>query len=316
MKAIVYHRYGPPDVLQCEEIDKPVVGDDDVLIKVRAAAANPMDRVFNGKVRLMTGLRKPKEKRVGADVAGEVEAVGRNVTEFKPGDEVFGVSRGAFAEYASTPHSALALKPPNMTFEQAAAAGVAGLTALQGLRDKGRIQPGHKVLVNGASGGVGTFAVQIARSFGADVTAVCSTRNVEMVRSIGAGRVIDYTQEDFTKDAQRYDLIFDAVGNRPLSALRRILEPTGICLLVGAPATISAILLRALNALILSRLVSQKFILYIAKRKKEDLNVLRDLMQSGKLTPVIDRRYRLDEVPDAMRPLEEGHARGKIVVVM
>src|SRR2546430_2852931 len=243
MKAIVYRNYGSPDVLRLEEIEKPTAGDDEILIKVRAAAVNPLDLLFRGTsymVRMITGLRKPKDTRLGVDVAGQVEAVGRNVTQFKLGDAVFGTCKGAFAEYVCASESAVVVKPDNVTFEQAASVPIAALTALQGLRlgglgDKGHIQPGHKVLINGASGGVGTFAVQIAKSFGADVTAVCSTRNVEMVRSIGADRVIDYVQEDFTKSGQRYDLIFDCVGNHSLPEYRRVLTPHGTCVVAGGP---------------------------------------------------------------------------------
>jgi NADPH:quinone reductase-like Zn-dependent oxidoreductase len=319
MKAIVYYNYGSPDVLKCEEIEKPTAGDDEVLIKVRAASVNPADRLFRGTsyiIRILTGLRKPKDARLGRDVAGQVEAVGRNVTQFKPGDDVFGACRGAFAEYACTSESALVMKPEKVTFEQVASVPVAALTALQGLRDKGQIQPGQKVLINGAAGGVGTFAVQIAKSFGADVTGVCSTRNVDTVRSIGADHVIDYTREDFTKRGQRYDLIFDCVGNHALSACRHVLNPKGICVLVGAPHKVWIVLIRALKALALSRFVSQKFVMFIARRSKEDLTIMRDLMKTGKVTPVIDKRYRLSEVPDAIRYLEEGHARGKVVITL
>jgi NADPH:quinone reductase-like Zn-dependent oxidoreductase len=319
MKAIVYYNYGSPDVLKCEEIEKPTAGDNEVLIKVRAASVNPVDRLFRGTsyiVRILTGLRKPKDTRLGRDVAGQVEAVGRNVTQFKPGDEVFGACRGAFAEYVCTSESAFVVKPDNVTFEQAASVPVAAFTALQGLRDKGRIHPGQKVLINGAAGGVGTFAVQIAKSFGADVTGVCSTRNVEMVRSIGADRVIDYTQEDFTKGTQRYDLIFDCVGNHSLSACRRVLNPNGICVLAGGPHKVWIVLIRALKALVLSRFVRQNFVMFIARRSKEDLTIMHDLMKAGKVTPVIDRRYRLSEVPEAIRYLEEGHARGKVVITL
>jgi len=319
MKAIVCRKYGSPDVLKCEEIEKPTAGDDEVLIKVRAASVNPRDRLFRGTsyiVRILTGLRKPKDTRLGVDLAGQVEAVGRNVTGFKPGDEVFGSCRGAFAEYACTSESALVVKPENVTFEQAASVSVAARTALQGLRDKGHIQPGQKVLINGAAGGVGTFAVQIAKSFGADVTGVCSTRNVEMVRSIGADRVIDYTQQDFTKLGQRYDIIFDCVGNHSLSACRRVLNPNGICVLVGAPHKVWIVLTRALKALVLSRFISQNFVMFIARRSKEDLTIMHDLMKAGKVTPVIDRRYSLNEVPEAIRYLEEGHARGKVVITV
>jgi NADPH:quinone reductase-like Zn-dependent oxidoreductase len=322
MKAIVYYRYGSPDVLKCEEIEKPTPADDEVLIRVRAASVNPVDRRFRGKpytVRIMTGLRKPKDTRLGVDVAGEVEAVGRNITQFKPGDEVFGACRGALAEYACAHESKLALKPANVTFEQAAAVPIAGLTALQGLRDKGQIRAGQKVLINGAAGGVGTFAVQLAKSFGAgDVTGVCSTRNVEMVRSIGADQVIDYTQEDFTKGTERYDLILDCVVNHSLSACRRVLYPQGRYVIVGAPQTrwMIGILSPSIKALVLSPFVRQKFRMLIARLNKEDLTIMRDLMEAGKVMPVIDRHYRLSEVPEAIRYLEERHARGKVVITL
>src|SRR5437867_1172265 len=251
MKAIVYQHYGSPDVLACEEMEKPTPGDDEVLITVRAASVNPLDRhIMRGRpfpLRIAFGLRKPKI-RAGRDVAGQVEAVGRNVTQFKPGDEVFGACSGALAEYACPRESALATKPKNMTFEQAASVPVAGLTALQGLRDKGKIRPGQKVLINGAGGGVGTFAVQIAKSFGADVTGVCSMGKVEMVRSIGADRVIDYTQQDFTQGTQRYDLIFDLVATHSLPAYRRVLNPNGICVLAGGPTKVRAILVSAFRS--------------------------------------------------------------------
>ena len=318
MKAIVYHNYGPPDVLQCEEIEKPTPGDDEVLIKVRAASVNPFDRLFRGRpymVRIMTGLRKPKDTRLGRDVAGQVEAVGRNVTQFKPGDEVFGSCRGAFAEYVSAPESALAVKPDNVTFEQAASVPIAALTALQGLRDKGQIRPGQKVLINGAAGGVGTFAVQIAKSFGADVTGVCSTRNVDMVRSIGADRLIDYTQGDFTKGTERYDLILDCISNHSLAACRRVLNPNGKFVIVGA-SKVRTSLSHALKGLVLSWFVSQNFVMLIARLRKDDLTILGDLMRAGKVTPVIDRCYSLSEVPEAIRYLEEGHARGKVVITL
>ena len=324
MKAAVYARYGPPDVVQIADIEKPVPKDNEVLIKVRAASVNPLDwRIMRGAphiIRLLFGLRKPtvaQPARLGRDVAGQVEAVGRNVTQFKSGDEVFGTCRGAFAEYACTPESALVVKPDNVTFEQAASVPVAGLSALQGLRDKGRIQPGQRVLINGAAGGVGTFAVQIAKSFGADVTGVCSTRNVGMVRSIGADRVIDYTQQDFTKSAQRYDLILDCVGNHSLSACRRVLNPKGICVIVGAPKEAAGFFLtRTLTAPVLSLFTSQKFAMFMAKVTKEDLTVLGDLMKAGKVTPVIDKRYSLSEAPEAIRYLEEEHARGKVVITL
>jgi NADPH:quinone reductase-like Zn-dependent oxidoreductase len=320
MKAAVYSRYGPPDVLQIRDVEKPVPKDNEVLIKVRAASVNPLDwRLLRGRpyiVRILFGLRKPRITRPGRDVAGQIEAVGRNVTQFKPGDQVFGLCRGACAEYACTSESALVTKPNNVTFEQAASVPVAALTALQGLRDKGQIQPGQKVLINGAAGGVGTFAVQIAKSFGADVTGVCSTRNVEMVRSIGADRVIDYTQEDFTQGTQRFDLIFDCVGNHSLSACRRVLNPNGICVMAGGPSKVWIALTRALKALVLSRFMSQKFVMFIARSNKEDLNIMCELMEAGKVRPVIDKRYSLSEVPEAIRYLEEGHARGKVVITL
>jgi NADPH:quinone reductase-like Zn-dependent oxidoreductase len=321
MKAIVVSNYGSPDVLKCDEVDKPTAGDDQVLIKVRAASVNPLDRMVRGKpylIRLMTGLRKPKDTRLGRDVAGEVEAVGRNVTRFKPGDAVFGTCRGAFAEYACALESKLAMKPNKVTFEQAASVPVAGLTALQGLRDKGQIRSGAKVLINGAAGGVGTFAVQIAKSFGAEVTAVCSTGKVDMVLSIGADRIIDYTREDFTKGEQRYDLIFDCAGTRSLSALRRLLNPKGVYILVGAPAQGRWVgpLAQVLKTLVASWFVSEKLVLFLAQIRTEDLTILGELIEAGRVTPVIGKRYRLSEVPEAIRYLEEGHARGKVVITV
>ena len=324
MKAIVYSNYGSPDVLKCKEIEKPVPADNEVLIKVRAASLNPVDgHLMRGPLPLrpMTGLRKPRNARLGVDVAGQVEAVGRNVTQFKPGNEVFGACRAALAEYACASESRLAMKPNKVTFEQAASVPVAGLTALQGLRDKGKIQPGQRVLINGASGGVGTFAVQIAKSFGADVTGVCSTPNVAMVRSIGADRVIDYTKEDFTQSGQPYDLIFDNVSNHSFSERRRILTSSGICVLAGIGGAGShegqwARLGGSLKALVASWFVSQKFVTFIARITKEDLTILGELMSSGKVTPVIAKRYGLNEVPQALRYLEEGHAQGKVVITV
>jgi NADPH:quinone reductase-like Zn-dependent oxidoreductase len=322
MKAIVYYNYGSPDVLKREEIEKPAAGNNQVLIKVRAASVNPYDwhfmRGMPYVVRIPAGLRTPKNTRLGADVAGQVEAVGSNVTQFKPGDGVFGMCQGAFAEYVCASESAVAMKPDNVTFEQAAAVPIAGFTALQGLRDKGKIQPGQRAMINGAAGGVGTFAVQIAKSFGADVTGVCSTRNVDMVRSIGADRVIDYTQQDFTKSGQRYDLLFDCVGNHSFSACRRVLNPKGIYLPVGGPSGRWKIgLARAIKTLVLSQFVSQNLIaFFLAKPSKQDLTIMHDLMAAGKVTPVIDRRYGLSEVPEAIRYLEEGHARGKVVITV
>jgi NADPH:quinone reductase-like Zn-dependent oxidoreductase len=319
MKAIVYRGYGSPDVLACEEIEKPTPGDDEVLIKVRAASVNPLDRhIMRGRpfpLRIAFGLRKPR-MRPGRDVAGQVEAVGRNVTQFKPGDEVFGACSGSLAEYACARESALVTKPKNMTFEQAASVPVAALTALQGLRDKGQIRPGQKVLINGAGGGVGTFAVQIAKSFGADVTGVCSTGKVDLVRSIGADRVIDYSQQDFSQGTQRYDLIFDLVATHSLPAYRRVLNPKGICVVGGGPAKVRSILIFSFRVLVLSRFVSQNFVMFVAKLSKEDLTFLRELMETGRVTPVIDRRYTLTEVPQAIRYLEEGHARGKVVITL
>jgi NADPH:quinone reductase-like Zn-dependent oxidoreductase len=324
MKAIVHCEYGSPDVLKLEDIEKPTPADNEVLVRVRAAALNPADgHLMRGPFigRLMAGgLRKPKITRLGADFAGTVEAIGKNVTRFKPGDDVFGGRTGALAEYVCVREDrAVALKPANMTFERAASIPVAAITALQGLRDKGKIQSGQKVLVNGASGGVGTFAVQIAKSFGAEVTSVCSTRNVDMVRSLGADHVIDYTKEDFTKSAQRYDLIFDNVGNHSFSERRRVLTPHGICVLAGIGGAGEhegqwGHLAENLKAALLSRFVKQKFVMFIAQLNQKDLNILRDLMQSGKVTPVIDRQYKLSETAEAMRYLEEGHARGKVVV--
>jgi NADPH:quinone reductase-like Zn-dependent oxidoreductase len=321
MKAIVYRAYGSPEVLRCEDVEKPVPGDDEVLIRIRAAAANPMDYHFlSGAyiIRPMTGLRRPKPTRPGADLAGEVEAVGRSVTRFRPGDAVFGGVRGAFAEYVCAPENRLALKPANLTFEQAAAVPVAGLTALQGLRDRGRVQPGQKVLINGASGGVGTFAVQIAKSFGAEVTGVCSTRNVDLVRSIGADHVIDYTRNDFTRSAERYDLIFDSVGNRPLSAHRRVMTPRAIFVAAGVRPGGGWIgpLPYLIKLLVSARFVSQKVVFFIARVSTEELVALKQLIEANKVTPVIDRRYSLSEAPEAIRYLKEGHTRGKVVITV
>jgi NADPH:quinone reductase-like Zn-dependent oxidoreductase len=340
MKAVVYYNYGSPDVLKCEDIEKPAPSDNEALIKVRAASVNPLDcgelKGVPYIFRILFGLRKPdamRPARPGVDVAGQVEAVGGKVTQFKPGDEVFGACisdpqasaakvwvhhQGAFAEYVCVSESILVMKPDNVTFEQAASVPVAAFTALQGLRDKGHIQPGQKVLINGAAGGVGTFAVQIAKSFGAEVTGVCSTRNVDMVRSIGTDHVIDYTQEDFTKHGKRYDVIFDCVGNHPLSELRQALNPKGICVMVGELTGRGAlgILARLFTAFVLSQFGRQKLITFLAKPNKEDLTVMHDLMTAGKVTPVIDRRYKLSEVPEAIRYLEEKHARGKVVITL
>src|SRR6266404_4937679 len=320
MKAIVYHKYGSPDVLRCEEIEKPTAADNEVLIRVRAASVNPLDwHLMRGEpyiVRAMSGLRKPKAARPGVDLAGQIEAVGRNVTQFQPGDDVFGGSSGAFSEYVCADENKLVLKPASLTFQQAATLPVAAISALQGLRDKGRIQPGQKVLINGAAGGVGTFAVQIAKSFGAHVTGVCSTRNVNMVRSIGADEVIDYTKLDFTVSNQRYDLILDCVGNHSFSACRRVLNSDGRFVMVGAPHDFSLIELMAtpIKALLLSLFGSQKAVMFIAKSTQDDLTLLGELIATGKLKPVIDRSYNLSEAADAIRHVEEGHARGKVVI--
>ena len=324
MKAIVHCEYGGPEVLTVADIEKPVPGDNQVLIKVRAASLNPLDLTIRGlwAVRPLTGMRKPKDTRLGADYSGIIEAVGKNVTQLKPGDEVFGGARGALAEYVCVlADRAVTLKPANVTFEQAAAVPVAALTALQGLRDKGKIKSGQKVLVNGASGGVGTFAVQIAKSYGTEVTGVCSTRNIEMVRSIGADHVIDYTKEDFTKSDKRYDLIFDLVGNHSFPERRQILNPNGICVMAGIGGAgwhdgFVGRLFGELNAYLRSRFVSQKFMTYLARLNQADLAILSDLMRDGKITPVIDKIYKFNEVPAALTYLEKGHARGKVVVTL
>jgi NADPH:quinone reductase-like Zn-dependent oxidoreductase len=322
MKAIVSEKYGPPDVLKFEEIQKPVPEDNEVLIKVHAAAANAGDwHLLRGEpfmVRLMFGLFKPKLKILGVDVAGQVEAVGRNVAQFQSGDEVFGdlseSGYGAFAEYVSVPENAIALKPANMTFEEVAAVPSAAITALQGLRDQGQIQPGKKVLVNGASGGVGSFAVQIAKSFGAKVTGVCSTRNVDMVRSIGADHVIDYTQEDFTQNGHRYDLIIDVAAYRSISDYKPVLNPEGVYVMVGGATA------QFFQAMLLgpwmSMTGSNKMGTFIKKPNKEDLTVLKELLEAGKVMPMIDRRYPLNEAAEAIQYLEEGHARGKVVITI
>jgi NADPH:quinone reductase-like Zn-dependent oxidoreductase len=320
MKAIEYRCYGSPDVLKLEDVEKPAPADDEVLVKIHAAAVNPLDWHFmRGSpylMRLGTGLGAPNRTSLGVDFSGTIESIGANVKRFKPGDEVFGGGKGAFAEYVTVREDrALVLKPANITFEQAASVPIAAITALQALRDTGKIKPGHKVLINGASGGVGTFAVQIAKSFGAEVTGVCSTRNVEMVRSIGADHVIDYKREDYTKSGQTYDLIIDNVGNHSLLDNRQVLNPEGIFVIVGGPkGNWLGPLMGPVKAFMLSPFVGQEFIFLLAKMREDDLAVLADLMQTGQVTPVIDRRYRLSEVPDAIRYSEEGHARGKIII--
>jgi NADPH:quinone reductase-like Zn-dependent oxidoreductase len=308
-------------VLNVEDIEKPVPADNEVLVKVRAASANPLDwHYMRGEPYLMrgdSGLGAPKVPRFGVDFAGTVESVGRSVTRFKPGDEVYGGRTGAFAEYLVVREDrAIVPKPANLSLEQAATIPIAAITALQGLRDKGHIKPGQKVLINGASGGVGTFAVQIAKSYGAEVTGVCSTRNVELVRSLGADRVIDYTKEDFTQGKERYDLILDMVGNHSLTAARRAMTPDGVLVIVGGSSEGRWLgpMTRPLKGLLLSPFVSQEFPMLLAELKPEDLAVMNELIQAGKVTPVIDRRYMLPEVRDAIAYLEEGRARGKVVI--
>jgi 2-desacetyl-2-hydroxyethyl bacteriochlorophyllide A dehydrogenase len=323
MKAIVCTKYGPPDVLQLKEVAKPTPKDNEVLVKIHAASVNPADwHLLRGKpflVRLMSfGLLKPKNKILGADVAGRVEAVGRNVEQFRPGDEVFGdisgCGLGAFAEYVCVPENALAVKPANVSFEEAAAVPLAAFTALHGLRDKGQIQPGQKVLINGAGGGVGTFAVQLAKSFGAEVTGVCSTGKLDMVRSIGADQVIDYTQEDFTKNGEHYDLILDAAAYRSIFDYERVLSPKGIYVMVGG--SMAALFQAILLGPWISMTGNKKMRFLSSKPNKKDLVFLRELLEAGKVKPVIDRRYPLSEVAEALRYLEEGHARGKVVIAL
>jgi NADPH:quinone reductase-like Zn-dependent oxidoreductase len=319
MKAAVYGRYGPPDVVQITDVEKPVPNDNEVLIKVCAASVNPLDWHFmRGQpwpVRFTTGLLRPKFNVLGCDIAGRVEAVGRNVTQFKRGDEVFGGKGvGGFAEYVCAMEDRLALKPANLSFEEAAAVPVAAVTALQGLRDKGLIQQSHKVLIDGASGGVGTFAVQIAKSFGAEVTAVCSTRNVDTARSLGADYVIDYTREDFTKNGRSYDLILAANAHRWIFDYRRALSERGIYVMAGGGGV--QILQAMLLGSLLSLIAKQKMCNFLAKLTKADLVFVKDLLEAGKIAPVIDRRYSLSEVPEALRYLEEGHARGKVVITV
>jgi NADPH:quinone reductase-like Zn-dependent oxidoreductase len=327
MKAIRYYRYGPAEVLLVEDVDMPAVGDNDVLVRVRAASVNPLDWHFmRGApylVRVMAGLSLPRASasRLGADMAGSVEAVGKNVMEFRPGDEVFGglEDRGTLAEYISIRHDGAVLtKPAGLTFEQAASVPVAAFTALQALRNKGRVRPGHKVLVNGASGGVGTFAVQLAKAFGAQVTGVCSTANVEMVAAIGADQVIDYTQEDFIRARRRYDVVIDIAGNRTLAETRRVLVSSGVLVGVGGPDKGRWIgpLARSARMALLSPAVSQRMVFFLARQNKADLAVLRELLEAGKIIPVIDRTYPLGEAAEAIRYLEKGHAKGKVAITV
>jgi NADPH:quinone reductase-like Zn-dependent oxidoreductase len=323
MKAIVRDKYGPPDVLELRDIVKPEIADEEVLVRVHAAGVGrDVWHVMTGlpyPIRLAGyGLRAPKNPVIGSDVAGVVEALGKNVSRFQPGDEVFGIGKGSYAEYARALEDKLAPKPANLTFEQAAVLAISGLTALQALRDHGRVEPGQEVLIIGASGGVGTFAVQIAKAFGAHVTGVCSTTKVDMVRSIGADHVIDYTREDFAEGEKRYDLILDIGGNSTLARLRRALTPQGTLVITGGEGGGRWLggTDRQIRALLLSRFVGQKLGTFINKENHEDMLVLKDLIESGKLPPVIDRTYPLSEVPEAIRYLEEGHAQGKVVITV
>jgi NADPH:quinone reductase-like Zn-dependent oxidoreductase len=303
MRAAVYTNGKSGKVLEIKELEQPVPKDNEVLIRVHAASVNPLDW-------------RLKNERPGVDVAGEIVAVGRTVTQFKPGDAVFGGGKGAFAEYACAREEKLAPKPDSVSFDQAAAVPIAGLTALQALRDKGHLQPGQKVLINGAAGGLGTFAVQIAKSFGANVTGVCSTKNVDLVRSLGADRVIDYTREDFTRGNGRYDLLLDNVGNRALSAMRRVLSPNGQCVIAGAPKKMSAVIAWLLKIYARSWLLRENFKFLIANINRDDLTTFGAMITAGKITPVIDRRYPLSEAADAMAYAEEGHARAKVVITI
>ena len=325
VKAVVYCDYGVAN-LKVEQVEKPTPTDDQVLVRVKAASINPYDWHFvEGSPKIMRGmiggLRKPKDTRLGVDFAGTVEAVGKNVTNFKPGDEVFGGKGGAFAEYV-TPRAdrAIALKPGNVSFEEAAAVNIAGLTALQGVRDKGKVQPGQKVLINGASGGVGTYAVQIAKIFGADVTGVCSTRNVDLVKSLGADHVIDYTKEDYTKSDQKYDVILDNVSNHTLSENRKLLPQNGKYVLIGGGSANQqgwiGSLVTPLKALAMKPFVSQQMGMMMAEMKQSDLQYFAEQMQNGKLKSVIDRTYKLDQIREAIAYVEEGHARGKVIVTV
>lgn len=301
MKAAVYSKARSGKVLEMKDLEQPVPKDNEVVIRVHAASVNPLDW-------------RMKSQRPGVDVAGRVAVVGGSVTQFKPGDAVLGICKGAFAEYACAPEAKLVRKPESLSFDEAAAVPVAGLTALQGLRDKGHLQPGQDVLINGAAGGIGTFAVQIAKSFGANVTGVCSTQNVELVRSLGADRVIDYTRDDFTQDSERYDLLLDNVGNRRLSAMRRVLGPSGRCVMAGAPKELWGVFARLFKAFAWSPFLRQKFTFFIAKMNRDDLKTLCGLIEAGKLMPVIDRRYPLADAAGALAYAEEGHARAKVVI--
>lgn len=322
MKAVTYTKYGTPDVLNVMDVEKPIPGDNEVLVKIHAAALNMADwhlltaDIF--LVRLYAGILKPKNMILGADIAGQVEAVGKNVKQFRPGDkvfgDVFGGAGGGFAEYVSAPENTLALLPVNLSFDEAAAVPLAAITALQGLRDLGNIQPGQKVLINGAAGGVGTFAVQIAKYFGAHVTAVCSTRNLDMARSIGADQVVDYTKEDFTKNGQQYDLILAVNGYHPIWAYKRALAPKGIYVMAGGSA--AQMFQTLLLGPLFSTTGSKKMVVLSAKSSQKDLVFIKELLEAGKVKPVIDKRYPLDEVAEALRYLGKGHARGKVVITV
>jgi NADPH:quinone reductase-like Zn-dependent oxidoreductase len=324
MKAIVQKVYGAPDLLELRDIDRPVVTDDGVLVRVRAAAVNPLDwHLMRGSpyiARMSFGLFKPKDAVLGVDFAGTVESVGKDVKGFRPGDDVFGGRSAAFAEYVCVPEDrAVVLKPANLTFEEAAAVPVAAVTALQGLRDRGHIQAGQRVLINGASGGVGTFAVQIAKSFGADVTGVCSTGNLDLLRAIGADKVIDYTKDDFTRGDERYDLMFDIAGSKSWSECKRVLHPNATFVIAGGPNGNPWIgpLSHGVKVRLTSRRASQTVVpFFLAQLNKHDLVVLQDLLEAGKIKPVIDRTYPLSETPEAIRYLEAGHARGKVVTTV
>jgi len=320
MKAIVYTKYGPPEVLQLKEVEKPIPKENEVLVKVFAASANPADwHMIRGEpkfARLTFGLTKPKKIIPGIDIAGKVEAIGANVKEFRPGDEVFGDCGwgGAFAEYVCVKEKSVVRKPSNISFEEGASISVAAMSALQGLRDKGRIKPGQKVLINGASGGVGTFAVQLAKHFGAEVTGVCSTGKLNLVRSIDADKVIDYTKEDFINTTQKYDLIIDNVANRSVADLKRALSPNGRCVIIGF-SSLSRLFQHMFLAPLVSMFGSKKiFSLGSVQPNKKDLNFLKELLETGKIKPVIDRIYPLSDVAEAIRYVEEGHARGKVVI--
>lgn len=321
MKAIVHERYGRPDVLVLGDVDKPVIERDQVLVRVRASSVNPVEwyRVTGPLfARTGNGFRRPKRTALGADLAGRVEAVGSEVEDLRPGDEVFGTSGGSWAEYTGAREAQLERKPPSLSFEQAAAVPVAAVTALQALRDKGRVQPGQKVLINGASGGVGTFAVQLAKSFGADVTGVCSTRNVDLVRSLGADRVVDYTREDFTRLRERYDLMLDIAGSRSFFEFRRALTPEATVVGIGGRMTYRGLgpLPHVVGTLLASKGRSQTVTFFVAQITKEDLAFLAELLEAGTVKPVIDRRYELSHAADALRYLGEGHARGKVIVTV